>query len=407
MWRGGWRRWQTGLTWPVKYGVESHHYRLRPPASVSAIAEFEESHGVRLPEQYRRFLIEAGDGGAGPAHGLRPLASACAAEDGQGCRPGHLTRECPYLPGPRYPWWWEDLYEDPPGPDGMSLPGTLLVCSGGSLQTRLIVAGPARGRLFNVDVDGMGPYVVEDRDFLSWYERWLREVDEGIDGYWFGEKPPGGEAELAAILDRDPAAHRRARAALWLLELPSLGTAGRAALVHAVARDSDAHVRATVVAAVQGPAGRRHGLVTALPDDVATHARSGPSIAVQALTEIDRLTLDDLEPDLFGPDVERRRTAAEQLAFHLRGAPAERCQAAITRLLDDPDTVVRSRAILAVRSNRLAQLHPLLEAMLITETEPWNRHHLQWTLTGPTFSIWSLDQLKSEADQPKPDTGIP
>ncbi|WP_432972510.1 HEAT repeat domain-containing protein [Dactylosporangium sp. CA-233914] len=369
-----------------EYGVASHHFRLQRPAAESAVAEFETSHGVRLPEHYRRFVIEVGDGGAGPGTGLLPLADVCTVEGRPGCWPGHLTRACPYLPGPRYPGWSEELYEDPPGSDQVWLPGTLLVC-GGQLQTRLIVTGPACGRLFNVDADHeIVPYVVEDPDFLCWYERWLDEVDEGIHGYWFGEKPPGGEAELVAILDRDPAAHRRARAAHWLWELPSLGFAGRDALRHAAASDPDANVRATIVAAAQGRV-NRHGLRTASPDDVARYARSNEGIAVEALAELDRLTLDDLEPDLHGTDVERRRTAATLLAFHLRGAPADRCQAAITRLLDDPDKVVRSRAVLAVRTFGLTHLHPILEAMLTTEPEPWNRHHLRWTLTGPTFGI--------------------
>ncbi|MEV4134178.1 hypothetical protein AB0J72_18650 [Dactylosporangium sp. NPDC049742] len=388
-----------------EYGVARHRFRLQRPAAESVVAEFETRHGVRLPEPYRRFVIEAGDGGAGPGAGLLPLADVCAVDCGSGCSPGHLTRACPYLPGPRYPGWSEELYEDPPGPGWMWLPGTLLVC-GGQLQTRLVVTGPAHGRLVNVDSDyEIGPYVVDDPDFLCWYERWLDEVDEGIQGYWFGEKPPGGEAELVAILDRDPAAHRRARAAQWLWELPSLGFAGRDALRHAAASDPDAFVRAIIVAAAQGRV-NRHGLWTVSTDDVSRYARSSAGIAVEALAHLDRLTLDDLEPDLYGTDVERRRTAATLLAFHLRGAPADRCRTAIGRLLDDPDKVVRSRAVLAVRTFGLTHLHPILEAMLMTEPEPWNRHHLRWTLTGHTSGIWSNDDLKREADRRDPDAGI-
>ena len=55
----------------------------------------------------------------------------------------------------------------------MFLPGTLNIASHGcSLVTRLVVTGPARGRLLNLDCEGpAGPYVVEDADFLAWYER--------------------------------------------------------------------------------------------------------------------------------------------------------------------------------------------------------------------------------------------
>ena len=49
-----------------QFGAKSHQYQWNPPASVEEVEEFEQKIGVRLPEEYRDFLLLAGNGGAGP-----------------------------------------------------------------------------------------------------------------------------------------------------------------------------------------------------------------------------------------------------------------------------------------------------------------------------------------------------
>ena len=48
------------------FGANGHDYKLNPPLPVSVIEAFEQRHGVSLPEDYRRFITEIGNGGAGP-----------------------------------------------------------------------------------------------------------------------------------------------------------------------------------------------------------------------------------------------------------------------------------------------------------------------------------------------------
>lgn len=49
-----------------QFGAKHHQYKLNPPASLEEVEVFEESVGVTLPEDYRNFLLYAGNGGAGP-----------------------------------------------------------------------------------------------------------------------------------------------------------------------------------------------------------------------------------------------------------------------------------------------------------------------------------------------------
>ena len=55
------------------FGADSQEYRLKPPLPVSVIQAFEDRHGVSLPEDYRLFLTEIGNGGVGPYSGLLPF----------------------------------------------------------------------------------------------------------------------------------------------------------------------------------------------------------------------------------------------------------------------------------------------------------------------------------------------
>lgn len=376
---------------PNAFGVKAHRFELGAPLPEAVVADFEARHGVLLPQEYRLFLTELGDGGAGPGYRLLRLGESCD----RVCRPGHLTRASPYLPGPRYPGDWAERYEDPPGSDQNFLRGTLAIADHGcSLYTRLIVTGPARGRLFNLDVEGhVGPYVVEDADFLAWYERWLDEAVAGYDVGWFGERLPLDEPALIATLAEDPSPARRVRAGESLLLLPTVTDAGWTAVADSVCTDPDPTVRAELLRVLTRQCRdrqRRPKPDDALADEIARLARSCPRPAFKALALVNKLTLDDLLPELADLDLERRRAAAYHLAWNFPGparsaVPRDVLDNVVHRLLTDPDPLLRCHGIAAVRWCNLTHLHPALDELQTTETDPWVRENLSWWIFRHSF----------------------
>ncbi|MGA9381111.1 MAG: SMI1/KNR4 family protein [Phormidium sp.] len=55
------------------FGSETHRYQLNPCFSEVEIKAVEAKNKITLPDDYRRFLLEVGNGGAGPGYGLLEL----------------------------------------------------------------------------------------------------------------------------------------------------------------------------------------------------------------------------------------------------------------------------------------------------------------------------------------------
>ncbi|MFF4590461.1 SMI1/KNR4 family protein [Streptomyces sp. NPDC001388] len=55
------------------FGALGHRWVLEEPLTEDELAKLEGQIGVRLPEEYRAFLMHVGAGGAGPAYGLFPV----------------------------------------------------------------------------------------------------------------------------------------------------------------------------------------------------------------------------------------------------------------------------------------------------------------------------------------------
>jgi hypothetical protein len=148
----------------IRAKLAEKRLRLGPPLSEAEVAAFERARGVRLPDDYRAFLLHVGNGGAGPFNGLTPLSQwnhmpswveiADFPDD-------HLAQPCPLDPDAPLP-----LDTPLDGEDGeltAALRGTMTVADMGcSYDVVLVVSGRARGRLVYTDATGQPPHFYAD-----------------------------------------------------------------------------------------------------------------------------------------------------------------------------------------------------------------------------------------------------
>lgn len=202
------------------FDVVGHRYQLGPRLGESDLAAVERRHSMALPEDYRAFLLQVGDGGAGPYYGLYPLARGIerAVEDAL-ARPFPFTT--PYVrPESAGEAAVESFLKDVNRAEHVQ--GALpLADFGCGIDALLVVTGAARGTLwlddrhsdngvwplalvdgkvdclhaFDVAYEGGDPGALQRCDFVTWYNDWL---DERIDihaRYARGEwKAPWSEA---------------------------------------------------------------------------------------------------------------------------------------------------------------------------------------------------------------------
>lgn len=170
------------------FGADHHQYVLNPVVPEATVIAFETQFGVVLPVEYRRFLCEVGNGGAGPYYGLEPLENALFADLDH-----RDTTELinPSLEFPLQNQWnlyfegergsaefeqFEDMYFDAKWVNGLIRISNF----GCGVSLNLVVNGSEYG---NVWVDdrcndgGVYPDVYFDQQgrtsFLTWYELWL------------------------------------------------------------------------------------------------------------------------------------------------------------------------------------------------------------------------------------------
>src|SRR5690349_6755955 len=136
---------------------QSEEASLGPALSEQEVAVFEQLHGIRLPEEFRQFVTRIGHGGYGPTYGLLPITRWLTG-------PARAAGAFPLIPDADLPAPFARGYSD----DARSYPGTIAVVYRGCLDfTLLVVAGPGRGRLVEVNADRLFvPYFHSDVGFL-------------------------------------------------------------------------------------------------------------------------------------------------------------------------------------------------------------------------------------------------
>lgn len=123
-----------------------------PVLTETQVAEFEHEYGVKLPEDYREFLLRIGNGGPGPGYGLMTLESPFDINEqldelGIGNPLGHQTA-C----------WC-----------------VAIASHGCGHEWELIVSGPAAGTVAFFTEFGFEP-CDPPCQFLDWYLAWLSDV---------------------------------------------------------------------------------------------------------------------------------------------------------------------------------------------------------------------------------------
>jgi hypothetical protein len=183
------------------FGAPLHRYQLNPRLSGREVTEFEDRHGIRLPEAYRDFLLNVGDGRAGPHYGVFRLGKMDhgygESEWKEGEFVGSLRNCWPHRQA------WNLPYEALNVPVGLSrnaraiasdeiekkywnealVAGAFPICHHGcALRDWLVITGPEAGQVWHderVDQGGLRPYESDDGTrltFTDWYLDWLNDA---------------------------------------------------------------------------------------------------------------------------------------------------------------------------------------------------------------------------------------
>jgi hypothetical protein len=172
----------------ARFGAAKHRYLLNPPLPESEVTEFEARHGVLLPVDYRAFLLDVGDGGAGPSYGVYRL-------DRSDLYPGDPQRREELLPGflavafPHAQSWNDPPDRSPEAEekyfDSALIRGSLsLSPQGCGYMVRLVLNGPQRGTLWEdgrCSDAGITPFAPS---FTTWYQGWLDDPRSHGDLRW-------------------------------------------------------------------------------------------------------------------------------------------------------------------------------------------------------------------------------
>lgn len=198
------------------FGAEKHKYVIHKPVSEADILRFEATHSVSLPDSYKIFLMQIGNGGvsyaksaAGPFYGIFPLGEHTHELVDEPKK--YFSMPVNIYPGMTEEYWQGlvegavsryDLSEDEYDEEmGRIYAGILPIGSQGRAFVHgLLLNGEHKGRVVNLDLDLQIPQFAFESNFLDWYERWLDEVISGdlmkSDAGSFGYTMGGTEGHL-------------------------------------------------------------------------------------------------------------------------------------------------------------------------------------------------------------------
>lgn len=201
------------------FGAERHNYIIHKPTTLKSVTEFETKYSIELPDCYKAFILEFGNGGigwqnsaAGPFLGIYPFGENINELIYENTEK-YLKNECLLIPKMTDDYW-ENLNRNIKENDEMSdksyqselgklWAGILPIGSQGCTYLHgIVLNGKYKGRVVNLDMDRQKPHFTYETNFLDWYERWLDEVISGElikdNPSWFGYNKGGTEEKLLA-----------------------------------------------------------------------------------------------------------------------------------------------------------------------------------------------------------------
>ncbi|KUL49665.1 cell wall assembly protein [Streptomyces sp. NRRL F-4489] len=208
------------------FGASGHQWTLEQPLSATELADLEAQLHVRLPAEFRTFLLHVGAGGAGPAYGVFPVRRVHDRWrwEGDGADPAVLSRLAEPFPerGPD-PRLLEELEAQHPEEEDYAdaedfddaveawderwtalmfhpdrTAGALVISHRGcALRDWLVISGAHRGTIWTDDrADGVDLAPLRNEDgtpvtFARWYTNWLRNAERtalGSRQVWHGSR---------------------------------------------------------------------------------------------------------------------------------------------------------------------------------------------------------------------------
>ncbi len=164
------------LGWAV-----AHRNLLTDPLEPAVVENFEQTFQVRLPAEYRSFLLEVGDGGDGPGLYMRPLGAPF--DDSLPWEEGEIHRdpaEPNELLGKPFPHA-ETLQIEPQAMTPQMAAGALFLFDHGcALWDLLIVTGDSAGQIWLdrlADSEGLRPATSDSGQRIGFAEHYCRWLD--------------------------------------------------------------------------------------------------------------------------------------------------------------------------------------------------------------------------------------
>lgn len=174
------------------FGSDTHRYKFNPCLTTETLSNFEKSHSITLPPDYKSFLTEIGNGGSGPAYGLFALLDWNYELETE--HNNFLSTDFPYTQkwNNKYALYtddedytlteefqkWEQEYFS-----NKHITGSLRICHYGcAIYYLLVVTGTEAGNIWVDDraSDGgiypaLSNITGQTLTFINWYDEWLNE----------------------------------------------------------------------------------------------------------------------------------------------------------------------------------------------------------------------------------------